>query len=462
MENHCKGPLDRSMVSPHTRPVVSLTRHRFLFSRGTAISGRMALSPGVALPPRASWYRSLSHCMAILRRAALSALVLLSFLAVLSACTKRDDDTLAPPSPAASLAASPAARSTPSSAPEAPLRDESVEIAGGAFMAGSVPGTEGRVPELEPRRYQVELGPFQVDRLYYPNDPAKPPLVGVSRDQARQLCAERGGRLCTELEWERACKGPESSDFSTGDAWDAGCAREPSRCATGFNVLAMASAIREWVDSDVVPADGGPRRAVVRGASASEGASLHRCATRRGIAAETKSDDLGFRCCKGAPNAAVVKEPRLGATFEKTRLSAKRLGELLATDPKTRALAKDLKFFREPDAANTVRARGPGNDQGFLLTVAPLVWNPTAGARYLVVAARSGEATSFVVVYYVLGKDDYRLASSFVMQDEPGPVALAYNGYIRPRLHFSTCWGCPGETGKILHRSPDSAVVLQP
>ena len=42
------------------------------------------------------------------------------------------------------------------------------------------------------------------------------------------------------------------------------------------------------------------------------------------------------------------------------------------------------------------------------------------------------------------------------------PVALAYNGYIRPRLHFSTCWGCPGETGKILYRDPDAAVVLQP
>lgn len=329
-------------------------------------------------------------------------------------------------------------------------------------MAGSVPGTRGRVPELEPRRYQVELGPFQIDRLYYPNDPDQPPLVGVSRDQARQLCAERSARLCTELEWERACKGPNSSDYPTGSTWDPACAENPSHCATGFNVLAMASAIREWVDSDVIPADGTERRAVVRGASAEERASLHRCATRRGIGAETASPDLGFRCCKGAPNAAVVQEPKLGTTFEKTRLSAKRLTELLAADAKTRALAQDVKFFREPDAANTVKSRGPGDDQGFLFTVSPLLWNPTAGARYLVVAARSGKTTSFVVVYYVLGKDDYRLASSFVMRDEPGPVALAYNGYIRPRLHFSTCWGCPGETGKILHRSPDSAIVLQP
>jgi hypothetical protein len=78
------------------------------------------------------------------------------------------------------------------------------------------------------------------------------------------------------------------------------------------------------------------------------------------------------------------------------------------------------------------------------------------------VSARSGSSTSFVVVFHALGGGDYRLGSSFVMEGEPGPIALAYNGYIRPRLHFSSCWGCPGETGKILYREPDSAIVLQP
>ena len=121
-----------------------------------------------------------------------------------------------------------------------------------------------------------------------------------------------------------------------------------------------------------------------------------------------------------------------------------------------------MKFFREPDAANTVVERGPGDRKGFSFTVAPLFWNPVAGAEYLVLSARSGEDTSFVVAYYVLGEDEYRLASSFVMSKEPGPVALAYDGYIRPRLHFSTCWGCPGESGKILYREPDAVAIVQP
>ena len=200
----------------------------------------------------------------------------------------------------------------------------------------------------------------------------------------------------------------------------------------------------------------------MRGAAAKAPGPEHRCSSRRGIDPDTQADDLGFRCCKGAPNAAVVKEPELGQTFRRIQLGADRLTQLLAAHEKTRHLAKDVKFFREPDAANTVVARGPGDRKGFLFTVSPLVWNPVAGSEYLLIAARSGEDTSFVVAYYVIGEDKYELASSFVMKKEAGPVALAYSGYIRPRLHFSTCWGCPGETGKLLFRSPDSVVILQP
>ena len=90
-----------------------------------------------------------------------------------------------------------------------PLPNERVEIPGGSFNVGSRPGDPGRNPELEPRLTSIELGPFQIDRLPYPNDGKSPPLTGVSRDEAKRRCAERGERLCTELEWERACKGPK-------------------------------------------------------------------------------------------------------------------------------------------------------------------------------------------------------------------------------------------------------------
>lgn len=347
---------------------------------------------------------------------------------------------------------------TPASAP---LAGERVDIPGGVVRAGSVPGEPGRHPDIEQRLESVELGPFRMDRLPFPNDPTKPPLLGVTREQAERLCVERSTRLCTELEWERACRGPENKPYSTGPAWDDRCTKDPVACATGFDVLAMGTLL-EWTSSDVATGEEGPRRAAVRGSEPNAPATAHRCAARRAEKPDSPNPATGFRCCKGARNAALVTEPKAGQTFTQASVTVDRLTELFRKNPKLSKIAKDVRLFREPDAAETVVGRGPGDRKGFLFTVAPLLWNPVAGADFLVVVGRSGEMTSFVVVFRVIDKDDYELASSFIMENEVGPVALAYNGYIRPRLHFSTCWGCPGETGKILYKEPDAVVITQP
>ena len=363
------------------------------------------------------------------------------------------------PTPARETAAtvSSAAAARP---PDEPIAGERVDVPGGAFTAGSAPGEPGRRPEIEQRTTVVELGPFRMDRLPYPNDPKALPRTNVTREEADRLCSERGMRLCTELEWERACRGPKSDAFSTGAEWSQRCADDPHHCASAFDVLALG-AMREWTSSDVIAEDG-TRRASVRGAAPASPPSAHRCAARTPERSDAKSESLGFRCCRGARNAALVTEPRAGQTFIGKTLTAQRLTELLEADPHTERLAKDVRLFRDPDAADTVVSRGPGDRKGFLFTSAPLLWNPVAGAEFLVVTGRSGDDTCFVVVFHVLAGDKYRLASSFIMENEPGPVALAYNGYIRPRLHFSTCWGCPGETGKILYRDPDSVTISQP
>lgn len=366
------------------------------------------------------------------------------------------DDSRAPASASGTPSTSPPVRKVPE-----PLPNERVEIPGGTFNVGSRPGDPGRNPELEPRLTSIELGPFQIDRLPYPNDGKSPPLTGVTRDDAKRNCAERGGRLCTELEWERACKGPTSTDYATGKTWEARCASDPLGCASGFDVLGMGGNLREWVASEVPSKDGTGARALLRGAGPNAAAPEHRCATRRSVASDTKADDLGFRCCKGAPNAAIVPEPKLGDTFTRGKISTEALEKVFKRDPHTANIA-GLKFYREPDAANTVVARGPGDKKGFSFTVAPLLWRPTAGAEFLLVTGKAGDADAFVAVLHVLGDDDYAVAASFFMKSEPGPVAFAYSDSIRPRVHWSTCWGCPGETGKILFRPPESVVIFQP
>jgi hypothetical protein len=237
---------------------------------------------------------------------------------------------------------------------------------------------------------------------------------------------------------------------------------DPSSCASAFGVRALGS-LSEWTRSNV---EGSGAQngvlAALRGAKPGATDAQRRCAHREPIAPETRAPWLGFRCCYGPPNAAAVTTPKLGQTFEHTTLSTSELAKLLEAQEPTRALAHDLVYFREPEATRTVLGRGPGETRGFFFTAAPLLWNPAPGARLLVITARSGERTSFVVAYHVLGPGEYRLAASFVMRDEAGPVVLGYNGYIRPRLHFSTCWGCPGESGKILYREQDRVAILQP
>jgi hypothetical protein len=323
---------------------------------------------------------------------------------------------------------------------------------------GTEPGQLERQPELEPRLQRLALGAFEIDAHLYPGG-SEPPLLGLPRARAMQLCSERKGRLCTELEWERACKGPESLPFPTGQDFDPSCLSDASACPSGFGVLGMGS-LREWTASELQGSK--DPEAVLRGASKQQPPAQHRCAHRASTPVDTALADVGFRCCHGAPNAARVGQAALGTTFTKFELPLSELGKLLEADAVTRALAANVAYFQEPEAVETVLAKGPGDTQGFLLTVMPLLWSPALGAEFLVLSARSGTATSFVVVYHALGDRKFRLASSFIMQGEPGPIVLAYNGYIRPRLHFSSCWGCPGETGKILYRDPDRAVILQP
>jgi hypothetical protein len=341
----------------------------------------------------------------------------------------------------------------------APLAPSRVPIPGGSFSAGSDPGRFERDPGLEPRLGRTALGPFEIDVLPYSLD-GRGPLLGVGRDEATQRCADRGGRLCTELEWERACKGPQSHPFPSGAELDPACRERPG-CASGFGVWGFSRA-PEWTASDLVSR--GDRLAVVRGGAPDDpdaSPALRRCSHRAPRAPEPVAA-VAFRCCYGPPNAARVQQPKLGAAFGKRELSPSELAKWLASDAASAELARDVSYFPDPGGVQDVLARGGVSAPGLVLTTAPLSWNPAAGVELLVIAARSGANTSFVVVFDILGDGTHQLASSFIMDSEPGPVALAYDPRQRARLSFSTCWACPGETGKILYEDPDRTQIIQP
>lgn len=341
--------------------------------------------------------------------------------------------------------------------------NEQVRIPSGTLIAGSTPGDDGRDPLTEPVLLEVELGPYEIDKLPYPNDPSKPPRTGVTRDEARALCQERGQRLCTELEWEHACKGPSDDLYAAGDAWDPACAKDPNTCASGFGALAMGGAIREWTASDMALAEGDEkRRAVVRGAASSSDGVDHRCAHRTGIDATAKGADTGFRCCKGPPNAAAIPPPKSGeATFTRLPLDIKRVAKMVADVPKLAPYAKDLAFFNEEDSIKAVLSRGDAGaaKPGPVLTTSPILWTPVPTEEVVVMALKA-KGASLILAFYRLSEDRYRLASSLVLKDETGPVVLSFTNFNKKRVSWSTCWECSGEQGATELRDGKRIVIL--
>lgn len=336
---------------------------------------------------------------------------------------------------------------------------QTFDIPASTFASGSTPGDEGRDAALEPVLVDVTLGAYSVDALPYPNDPSAPPAMASSLEEAARMCEERGARLCTELEWEHACKGPNADPFATGATWSAACDASPSRCASGFGVRAMGF-LREWTDrgGGAAVARGGPNRA-------------RRCAARslrpRGgakRAASSLSDhgapaSMAFRCCHGARNEASIAPVGSLPAFRKTDLDAADLAKIFAEVPELAILKENLRLYDSADV-KTILARSSSDGEGIVFATAPILWSPEPGVELLVATGHS-KRTGFVVALYPLPHDVYRFASSFLLLNESAPVALAYEPSRRKELRWTTCFQCAGEQGGVSLRDDGRTVIVQ-
>ena len=142
--------------------------------------------------------------------------------------------------------------------------------------------------------------PYCIDLYEYPGGHTVP-RTSVSLSDARQVCATRGLRLCTDVEWDQACRGPAQASFPYGQSYDPlrcntagkapGVIRPTGsmpRCRSAAGVYDMSGNVAEWSASGAQ-----------RGGSAFVGPPHGRCshAVRNGNLAG--ADDVGFRCCGG-------------------------------------------------------------------------------------------------------------------------------------------------------------------
>jgi hypothetical protein len=373
----------------------------------------------------------------------------------------------APPAPLIDAGLQPpdaGAKRAPSAA-SAARADERVVVPAGKLLVGSLPGDDGRDPRIEPAAFEAALSAYEIDALPYPNDPAQPPRTDIKRGEAAKLCGARGARLCTEIEWENACKGGRDDRFATGDGWDSSCTRNLAACASGCGARGMG-AMREWTASDVLPLEHTDKpRAAVRGSIPAAEAPDHRCAHRIALSGADRAKDLGFRCCRtpagGSPNTAAIPAPKLGPVARKFPIDPEKLADILADVPELASIKPPIRFFADPDDTATVHRRGNGADlEGFSLTTTPLIWNPAPGDEVLVALGRTNK-DSFVAALYRLPGGRYRIASSLVMRGDIGPFALAYHPEVRERIVWSSCWKCRGEEGTISLRDGKRIIIVQ-
>jgi len=206
-----------------------------------------------------------------------------------------------------------------------------VWVTGGILRAGSGLEEVPRVADAELPGTEIALGGFYVDLLPWPNEPGAIPTTDVSRDEAKRLCESKGKRLCSELEWERACKGPDSTRYEYGSTYDAhtcgagapalASSMRPSgqraACRSALGVRDLHGGPSEWTDSRW--GRGGPKdMGVVRGGNDLAGELVTRCAFARALSPSERSATTGFRCCAGPRNEAEVDLPvKKGPLFER-------------------------------------------------------------------------------------------------------------------------------------------------
>lgn len=338
-----------------------------------------------------------------------------------------------------------------------PKAGERLDIPAGTFALGSTPGDEGRAPSIEPALVDTKLGAFAIDALPYPNDPARAPELVSSQGDAERLCAERGERLCTEVEWERACKGPEGARYATGATWDPGCEKTPSRCSSGFGPRAMGF-LREWTDDKA--SFGSREGAVIRGGPG----VARRCAARATSVTKGMPGQMAFRCCHGDRNTATVPEIEAKPAFRRTEMEPGELARIFAELPELKRISEGVKFYDDSDVKAVVARAGGKDDtnraEGISFATAPILWSPELGVELLVASGRS-KKTGFVVALWPLPQGKYRFASSFLFLDDPSPVVLAWEPSHRRELRWTTCWGCAGEQGAVSLRDDGRAVIVQ-
>ncbi len=150
---------------------------------------------------------------------------------------------------------------------------------------------------------------FYIDIYEFPNMRGKKPYTNVSWYEARNYCMSVGKRLCTDVEWEKACRGLEELRYPYGDRYEPGTCRtnldpEAGPVASGaipscfsnwgeYGIFDMSGNVWEWTESRTP----GNNR-IAKGGGWSDRPDAVSCTNRIELTPHYTHESGGFRCCK--------------------------------------------------------------------------------------------------------------------------------------------------------------------
>jgi formylglycine-generating enzyme required for sulfatase activity len=337
-----------------------------------------------------------------------------------------------------------------------PPAGQVVQIPGGTFRRGSSPDDILRDQFAENDQIETVITPFEIDALPFPNDPTRPFTTGVTRPQAAAHCAEAGKRLCTELEWEFACRGEDNRRYPSGNRYSASDYpdSDPSLPASPLGAFAMGR-ILEWTASQWGQDPDQVERAAIRGFAAdalTAGRRVspengRRCAKRWHLVPDASQPDLGFRCCRGRVNAETcfIERPR-PAHSAYTNMKPPKFARVIREVPELYMVHDNPHMFSDADVRAVLARRGNDREQlakeGVRFSWKPVRWIPRQGMELWVAVGRSTRHSFVVALHEVEDNEKYVHASSMILWNQPVPLALAYRRGHRDQLWWAPCWGC--------------------
>ena len=180
-------------------------------------------------------------------------------------------------------------------------------IMSGSFKMGSAANDEMR-SFGEKANVRTFTRSYCIDRYEFPGR-GRRPKVNVSWSQAKSACEKRGKRLCTEKEWERACKGYRNYRYPYGNKFNPNACNTRTKagknrsiastgrfrsCRSSFRVYDLSGNVAEWTSSRF---RAGKSWRIIRGGSSRRPDWDVRCASRSNKPPSTRKGTLGFRCC---------------------------------------------------------------------------------------------------------------------------------------------------------------------